>query len=97
MGRGVDLPDEECRVVVIAKVPYPDLGDPQVNRRVHGSKDGDGWYAHKTVSTIVQASGRACRSMDDYSITYVLDGQFGKIYAEHWKVFPGWYRESVIM
>jgi len=97
MGRGVDLPDEECRVVVIAKVPYPDLGDPQVNRRVHGSKDGDDWYAHKTVSTIVQASGRACRSMDDYSITYVLDGQFGKIYGEHFKVFPAWYRESVIM
>jgi len=97
MGRGVDLPDDECRVVVIAKVPYPDLGDPQVNRRVHGSKDGDDWYAHKTVSTIVQASGRACRSMDDYSITYVLDGQFGKIYGEHKSMFPVWYKESVIM
>ncbi len=97
MDRGVDLPEEECRVVVIAKVPYPGLGDPQVSRRVHASKDGDTWYAHKTVSTIIQSSGRACRSVDDYSITYVLDEQFGKVYREHKSIFPAWYKESVIM
>lgn len=35
--------------------------------------------------------------MGKEEVMYVLDGQFGKIYAEHWKVFPAWYRESVIM
>ncbi len=78
MDRGVDLPDEECRVVIIAKMPYPDLGDPQVSKRVHASKDGNNWYAYKTVSKVIQMSGRAVRSEDDYATTYILDDQFGK-------------------
>lgn len=97
MDRGVDLPDDECRVVVIAKMPYPDLSDPQVNKRVHASADGNTWYAHKTISAIVQMSGRACRSAEDHATTYVLDAQFGKLYKEYKGYFPGWFKEAVVM
>ena len=97
MDRGVDLPEEECRVVVICKMPYPDLGDLQVSRRVHASKDGNKWYAHKTVSAVVQMSGRAVRSETDYAVTYILDSQFEKIYNEHRDLFPKWWKEAVIM
>lgn len=97
MGRGVDLPDEECRVIVIAKMPYPDLSDPQIARRVHGSRDGDKWYAHKTISTIVQMSGRAVRSETDHADVYILDSQFDKLYREHRLMFPQWWKEAVVM
>jgi len=97
MERGIDLPGEECRVVVIAKVPYPDLSDPQINKRVHASKDGNRWYAHKTVSSIVQMSGRAVRSKDDWAATYILDEQFSRLYREWTDMFPRWWREAVIM
>lgn len=97
MDRGVDLPDDECRVVVIAKLPYPDLSDPQVNKRVHASADGGRWYAHKTISTVIQMSGRACRSKEDHAITYVLDEQFGKVYRENKGMFPRWFTEALIM
>jgi len=97
MERGVDLPGEECRVIIVAKVPYPDLGDPQINRRVHGSKDGNNWYAHRTVSSIVQMSGRAVRSKDDYASTYILDEQFSRLYREWSSMFPKWFKEAVIM
>jgi len=97
MDRGVDLPEEECRVVVIAKVPYPDLGDKQVNQRVHASKDGDNWYAHKTVSTIVQMAGRGVRSETDHASTYILDRQFDRIYREHKNMFPDWFKQAVVM
>ena len=97
MDRGIDLPDEECRVVVIAKVPYADLGDAQVNRRIYGSKDGNNWYSHKTISTIVQMAGRAVRSKGDYAVTYILDEQFGKLYGEHRALFPAWFKEAVVM
>jgi len=97
MDRGVDLPEEECRVVVICKVPYPDLGDDQINRRVHASKDGDNWYAHKTVSSIVQMAGRGVRSEKDYAATYVLDKQFERVYNEHRSMFPDWFKQAVIM
>lgn len=97
MDRGIDLPNEECRVVVIAKVPYADLGDTQVSHRVYGSTDGNNWYAHKAVSTIVQMAGRAVRSKDDYAVTYILDEQFGKLYGEHRAMFPGWFKEAVVL
>ena len=97
MDRGVDLPEEECRVVVICKMPYPDLGDTQVNRRVHASADGNAWYAHKTVSSVIQMSGRAVRSETDQAATYILDRQFERLYNEHRSLFPQWFREAVIM
>jgi len=97
MGRGVDLPNEECRVIIIAKMPYPDLSDPQISRRVHGSTDGDRWYAHKTISAIIQMSGRAVRSATDHADVYILDSQFDKLYREHGLMFPGWWKEAVIM
>lgn len=96
MERGVDLRDEECRVVVVAKVPYPDLGDTQVSRRLHGSKDGDNWYKRETVSAVIQMSGRAVRSKDDYAVTYILDEQFNKLYSENKNMFPVWYREAIV-
>ncbi len=97
MDRGVDLPYDQCRVVIIAKVPYPDLGDKQISQRIYRSKDGNPWYAHKTVSKIIQMSGRATRSSSDYSTTYILDEQFKKIYTENRRFFPEWWRESLIL
>ena len=97
MDRGVDLPEEECSVIVICKVPYHDLGDAQVTKRVHASADGNNWYAHKTVSSIIQMSGRGVRSEKDYAATYILDRQFERIYREHATMFPKWFKEAVIM
>ena len=97
MDRGVDLPEEECRVVVICKMPYPYLGDPQINKRIHASKDGNNWYAHKTVSAVIQMAGRGVRSEKDYAATYILDEQFGRLYREHGTMFPKWFKEAVIM
>ncbi len=97
MDRGVDLPEEECRVVVVCKMPYPDLGDTQVNRRVHASLDGNNWYSHKTVSSVIQMSGRAVRSEKDFAATYILDRQFERVYNEHRSMFPKWFKEAVIM
>lgn len=97
MDRGVDLPEEECRVVVITKMPYPDLSDAQISKRVHASRDGDNWYIHKTVSTIIQMSGRHVRSVDDYGVTYILDKQFRRVYDEHRSMFPKWWSEALVM
>ncbi len=97
MDRGVDLPGEECRAIVIAKMPYPDLGDPQISTRVYGSPDGNGWYAHKTVSSIIQMAGRGVRSVDDYCDTYILDKQFERIYRDNRRLFPLWFQKAVLM
>jgi Rad3-related DNA helicase len=96
MDRGISLDGDLCRVVVIAKVPYASLGDPQVKRRMAGGNgDGQRWYSMNTISTIIQMSMRACRSSDDWCKTYILDRQFESLYRKNIEVFPQWFKDAV--
>lgn len=95
LDRGVDFPDDECRVVVVAKVPFPYLGDRQVSARLH-SPGGQTWYHVQTVRSIVQMTGRATRSSTDFSTTYLLDKQFMRLYNEAGRrLFPAWWNEAL--
>lgn len=94
LDRGLDLPDEDCRVVVIAKVPYPYLGDRQVSARLH-SKGGQSWYHMQTVRTIVQMTGRGVRHKDDWCVTYILDSQFQELYNRGRYLFPQWWKDGL--
>ncbi len=76
LDRGIDLPDDMCRVIIIAKVPFPNLGDKQVKKRFYGTYTGKGWFYMQTIRSIVQMSGRGMRHRDDSVTTYILDGQF---------------------
>lgn len=92
--RGVDFKDDDCRVVVIAKTPYPYLGDAQVatRKRLPG---GDGWYTVQTVRSIVQMTGRGVRHERDHCVTYILDRDFLNTWKSHKRLFPSWWREAV--
>ncbi len=70
MSEGVDLPYEKCQFQVIYKVPYPYLGDKQINERKNRDPE---WYAYKTVMTLMQAYGRGMRAENDNCDTYILD------------------------
>src|SRR5271154_839826 len=48
LDRGIDLPGDDCRVIIVCKVPFPSLGDKQVSARMH-SKGGQSWYAVRTI------------------------------------------------
>jgi ATP-dependent DNA helicase DinG len=93
--RGVDLFDDRCRIQVIAKAPFPYLGDKQVSKRMHGP-GGQVWYVVETIRSIVQATGRVMRSEDDWGATYVLDGSVWRMLSEHGGLFPSWWREAVV-
>lgn len=94
LDRGVDFKDDDCRVVVVAKVPFPSLGDSQVSQRMH-SPGGQQWYTVQTIRSLVQMTGRGVRSETDWCETYVLDGQFRKLWGRNKMLFPGWWREAV--
>lgn len=94
LDRGVDLPDDACRVVVVAKVPYPYLGDRQVHARLY-SPGGQTWYRVQTVRSIVQMTGRAMRHKDDSSVSYILDRQFMNLWRKAGHLFPGWWTEAM--
>jgi len=98
MERGIDLPYDHCRFIVIAKMPFPYLGDPQVSARLYrGKSQGQQWYNATTARRIVQATGRGMRSADDYCVSYILDSAFGDFYRRNLAAFPRWWRESLIM
>lgn len=95
--RGVDLQGDDCRVVVIAKVPFPYLGDKQISARLYGTgRQGKIWYTVETIRSICQMTGRGMRSKDDWCISYILDRQFYRIFGDNQRLFPGWWREAVI-
>jgi ATP-dependent DNA helicase DinG len=95
MDRGVDLPGDACRVQIIVKAPFPYLGDRQVSARLH-SPGGQAWFTVNTVRTIVQMTGRAVRSADDYAVTYILDSQFvSNVYNRGRQYLPSWWRDAL--
>lgn len=95
MDRGVDLKGDECRVIIVAKVPFPSLGDRQVSSRLRG-QGGQAWYNVQTIRKLVQMTGRGVRGMDDWCNIYVFDAQFvRKIYGKSRGLLPGWWRDSV--
>jgi len=95
MDRGIDLPDDACRVVIILKVPYRGLGDRQVSARLYGSRDGRAWYIVDAIRSMVQMSGRAVRNETDWAVAYVIDAQFGVLLKEWREAFPAWWLEAL--
>lgn len=68
---GVDLKDHLARFQIIVKLPFPPLSSKYIKKLFDTDKN---WYENKMLNALVQACGRATRSKDDFSTTYILDG-----------------------
>jgi Rad3-related DNA helicase len=68
---GVDLKDDLARFQILVKAAYMPLGDERIKRLF--KEDGQ-WYVNKMLNNLIQACGRGVRSVDDYCVTYILDG-----------------------
>lgn len=96
LDRGVDFRHDDCRVVVVCKVPYPNRGDKQINARLY-SKGGEHWYNKQTVRTLIQMTGRGVRSIDDHCDNYILDSKFLDLYRSNESLFYKWWRDALDM
>lgn len=94
MDRGVDLPGDDCRVQIVCKVPYPYLGNRQIQERTR-LPGGQVWFTTQTARTIVQMTGRGVRSETDHATTYVLDRQFTRWYGDAKRLLPRWWTDAV--
>lgn len=88
---GISLDDDAGRFQIIAKTPYPYLGDPGVKYRQDNIKD---WYSWQTSKDIIQACGRVVRSPTDWGITYIVDEAFANHLRWNGKQFPDWWHEA---
>ena len=95
LDRGLDLPDDLCRVVVVAKVPFPALGDRQVSERLR-RPGGQVWYGVQVARSLVQMTGRGVRHENDWATTFILDKQFPLYYRSAGrKLLPDWWIEAL--
>jgi Rad3-related DNA helicase len=91
IAEGFSFDDDLARFQIIAKVPYPYLGDRQVAAKMEQDRD---WYTLQTVMTVLQACGRIVRSDEDHGSTYILDHDFIRLYSENAKFFPKWFKDA---
>lgn len=90
--KGFDAKGDMARFQIVAKVPYPHLGDSLVK---YNASNTPGWYPRKTTLRVVQACGRVTRGVNDYGVTYVIDSNFKRLYEGNPQLFPEWFKESV--
>ena len=94
MTEGFDFHGHLAEWQIIAKVPFPNLGDKHTTAR----KDvDDNWYKMETIKTIVQACGRIVRSETDKGTTYILDADMVRLVEEYPQFFPKWWMSALIM
>lgn len=89
---GIDLQGKLSRFQIIAKVPFPFLGDNYVKEKMNRVKD---WYAWQTLKSIIQASGRSVRDYDDYAITYILDSDWLFLKSRNLQMIPVWFKNAI--
>lgn len=85
MLEGIDGKDDSCRWQAMAKVPFPNMGDPVVSAQMastgQAKKWADAWYSWKTAQQAVQGFGRVVRGPTDHGVTYLLDSSFDRVLA----------------
>ena len=89
---GIDLPDDLCRFQIVVKLPYPSLGDKRIGKLAKESPD---WYTSKMFTKLIQMSGRGTRNIDDYSTTFVLDGNFIRVVSYNIDKLPEHFRSRL--
>lgn len=89
---GLDLKNDKGRFAIVAKVPYPYLGDAWVKRRQDLSKE---WYSRQAMIHIIQGGGRIVRTPDDWGHVYILDESFASLLRFMKDKVPQWWLDSL--
>jgi Rad3-related DNA helicase len=90
---GQDWVGEICEAQVLFKVPYLDISDRRVARRLE--KRDWAWYRNEAMKTVIQSYGRAVRSPEDKARYYVIDSCFIDLIQRCKKDIPAWFKEAL--
>lgn len=88
---GLDLKEDLGRFAIFVKVPYGNLTDQWIKRRMHMSNE---WYTRRALIDIIQGGGRIVRSETDKGTVYILDGSFDLLYKRTNSIIPNWWKQS---
>ena len=85
LNQGMDLPNEQCRFIIVCKVPFPSLGSSLVKEKTRLFRR---WYESTTSNEIIQGIGRGVRNETDWCVTYILDASFMELYKATIDQYP---------
>lgn len=89
---GLDLKDDLARFNIVAKLSWPNRGDPVTAAQLERVP---GFNNHETASALVQAVGRGMRHDMDWCHNYILDGTFNILWAQMQHTLPKWFGEAL--
>jgi intein/homing endonuclease len=90
---GVSCIYHNCDAQILLKVPFADIGDMRVKRRLElGQRQ---WYENQAMLEAIQAYGRAIRAEDDIARFYVVDGSFISLVRNTWQFIPDWFKAAL--
>ncbi|MFA5434374.1 MAG: helicase C-terminal domain-containing protein, partial [Candidatus Paceibacterota bacterium] len=93
--QGLNLEGPEYPMNIVAKVPFPNLGDDWIQAR--NKYDNYMWYSKTVAIQVQQACGRTTRTLNDNSMTYILDGSFGPLLARNKNLFQKWFLDALVI
>jgi len=95
LSEGIDLKDDRARFLIVVKMPYPNMSDPQVKAKKDVDQD---WFRYQTVLTLIQVCGRGVRSPEDWCDIYILDSCFNQIRNPGWPGYrpPNFFTDDFI-
>lgn len=84
--RGIDLPDDKCRSLVILKFPFPSLGDP-VLQTMRDNMGNSFWNYYRDIANrkLIQQIGRGVRHRDDWVEVWSTDTNVHREIPKLWK------------
>ncbi|MFX0093423.1 MAG: helicase C-terminal domain-containing protein [Candidatus Hodarchaeota archaeon] len=94
MEDGISLDDDLARINIVAKIPFPHLGDLRIRKRM-ALVDGERWYLSQAIRKVQQAAGRTTRSKKDWSHTFILDSDFDRLIKNHDNLFFKWFKDAL--
>jgi Rad3-related DNA helicase len=90
---GQDWKYDVCEAQILFKVPFADIGDRRVKRRLElGHRQ---WYLNQAMLEVIQAYGRAVRAEDDVARFYVVDGSCTELIRNTWRFIPDWFKAAL--
>ena len=90
--QGVDLKDDMSRFQIVAKCPYPFLGDKRIKKK---QSNDPAWYRYQTILKLLQGFGRSIRSNTDYAKTFVLDSAVSGLLLDNKHMVPSAYHDVI--
>lgn len=88
---GLDLKDDLARFAIFVKVPFGNMGDAWIKKRMQISSE---WYQRQAMIEVIQGGGRIVRTPDDWGTTFILDGSFGYLYQQNKHKVPKWWKSA---